>query len=618
MKKDYEAACNYFSRGLSFELEPELEYVIDMVHCYGYALLNAGRAEEALGFTGIEEEFGGTSDFQFLMGLIYMNNERYQEAVASFEKAVSLHKSNVTGADSFLACYNIGVIYECLSEMDQAVDAYWKCGDYLPAVRRLGKYYENKNPVQAYLYYRQQAFLCSNGAKRELEEMAREIREKYRVDVPRTAIVILSYNTKKETQECMESIRSHCAPGTYELIVVDNASSDGSAAWLGQLADIKLLCNTVNQGFPAGCNQGIGLAGVDSDIWLLNSDTLVPEYALFWLQMGLYETEQIGACGSMSNFCPNYQNIEEDNVTAANYQEYVRRHPVLPANPYEKKTWLVGFSLLLKRRALDAIGLLDERFSPGNFEDTDLGYRLAEAGFSQLLCKNSFVFHYGSRSFGRKKEQFDRLMRVNRQKFIEKWQLHPSRYSYLKTWEIGQIVKGREERFRVLDIGCGTGASLARIQYLFPKSETVGIERQPQAAKLARTVAEVLCADITELAEDAFAEAAFDVILTGGIWEHVADAVQLIGKVCRWLKPEGMVTGSFYNALHPFRQGIPENLMEYDIGICDPAHLKFAAAEEWVETAEQCGIILDEMSFCREVHAREIETPYQYFWRGHV
>ena len=91
----------------------------------------------------------------------------------------------------------------------------------------------------------------------------------------------------------------------------------------------------------------------------------------------------------MSNYCPNYQNINEVHVTAGNYQEYAKQHPVSIAYPYEKKTWLVGFSLLIKRKALHAAGLLDERFSPGNFEDTDLGYRLAEAGYIQFLCKSS-------------------------------------------------------------------------------------------------------------------------------------------------------------------------------------------------------------------------------------
>lgn len=617
MMGEYERARESFSKALYFELEPELEYVVDMVNCYGYTLLNCGRAKEALGYTGLEEAFGGTSDFWFLMGLIYMNNELYPESIAAFQKAIKLQKSSVTGADSYLANYNIGVIYECLSQIDQAMDYYWKCGCYVPAVRRLGNYYENKNPVQAYLYYRQQAYLCNENGKQEIASLAEQIRVKYQVEVPKTAIVILSYNTQKETRECVESIRANCAPGTYELIVVDNASVDGSVDWLKQQTDMKLLCNKVNQGFPVGCNQGIRLAEPDSDIWLLNSDTLVTENALFWLQMGLYEAQKVGACGSMSNYCPNYQNISEVHITKDNYCDYAKRHPVSLTYPYEKKTWLVGFSLLVKRSALAETGLLDERFSPGNYEDTDLGYRLAEAGWEQLLCRNSFVFHYGSRSFGRQKEAFSKIMLSNRQKFIEKWKLHPSRYSYIKTWEVGQIRKYADERFGVLDIGCGTGATLARIQSLYPRASVFGVECVPRAACLAQMVAKVVCADILALDKNEAAEAAWDYILTGGIWEHVANAPQLLYKLRHWIKPGGVITGSFYNGSHPFRMECPEYLQKYDIGILDPGHQVYYTAEEWVEILERNQVSIDEMSFSREPHAKEMAVPYQYFWRGH-
>lgn len=617
MMGEYAAACDCFSRGLSFELEPEWEYVIDMVNTYGYALLNSGRAEEALGFTGIEEAFGNTSDFQFLMGLIYMNNELFEESVEAFLKAISLHKSSVKGTDSYLANYNIGVIYECLSNMEQAVDYYWKCQDYLPAVRRLGLYYEGKNPVQAYLYYRQQAYFCRNFGKQEISAMAETIQSKYQVHLPKTAIVILSYNTLEETRECIESIRQNCARESYELIVVDNASSDGSVEWLRQQTDIRLLCNTRNQGFPAGCNQGIALAEPDSDIWLLNSDTLVPENGLFWLQMGLYDSEKVGACGSVSNYCPNYQNIEEMNVTAENYQDYAKIHPVSAANPYEKKSWLVGFSLLLKRKALSETGLLDERFSPGNFEDTDLGYRMAKAGWRQLLCRNSFVFHYGSRSFGRQREKFTELMRINQQKFIEKWNLHPSRHSYIKTWEAAQIQKQPGERFKVLDLGCGTGATLARVQYMYPKASVFGVEKHPLAAELAQSVAEVIQADAAELKEDVILEESLDYIFTGGIWEHMTEPSRLFQKMNRWLKPEGVLTGSFYNAAHPFQKEVPEKFSDYDIGISDQNHKVYYTAEEWIELLNQNRIVIDDFTYCREAHDRESGIPYQYFWKGH-
>ena len=139
MARDYESACQYFSKGLSFDLEPKLEYVIDMVETYGYALINSKRAEEALFFENIYEEFGNSADFQFLMGLIYMNNSLFKQAIDEFEKASKHTTCKSKGVNSYLAFYNIGVIYECLGHVEDAKTYYLKCADYEPAKKRLSE-----------------------------------------------------------------------------------------------------------------------------------------------------------------------------------------------------------------------------------------------------------------------------------------------------------------------------------------------------------------------------------------------------------------------------------------------------------------------------------------------
>lgn len=137
MAGEYERSCEYFGRGLSFDLNPKLEYVIDMVETYGYALINSGQEQMALFFENIYEEFGSTADFQFLMGLIYMRNARFSEAIQEFEKAKKHPDCRSVGVNSYAANYNIGVIYECLGDVDKARKYYERCGNYAPAARRL-------------------------------------------------------------------------------------------------------------------------------------------------------------------------------------------------------------------------------------------------------------------------------------------------------------------------------------------------------------------------------------------------------------------------------------------------------------------------------------------------
>ncbi len=132
-----ELAAEAFSKGLTFDLDPALFYVQSMVESYGYCLLDLKQYEAALSFEGIYDAFAVSADFVFLMGLIYMNNARFAQAIDEFKKATSFSRCVVDGTNSYRAFYNIGVIYECLGQKKEALANYQKCGAYAPATARL-------------------------------------------------------------------------------------------------------------------------------------------------------------------------------------------------------------------------------------------------------------------------------------------------------------------------------------------------------------------------------------------------------------------------------------------------------------------------------------------------
>ncbi len=139
MAGDYEAAVHYFDIALTHDVDPKLEYVIDMVETYGYALLQLNRPDIAILLEGVYNEFGDSADFQFLMGLIYMNNAMFEQAVAEFMKATKHKDCRAEGVTSYLSYYNAGVIRECLGDVKGAKEFYRQCGNYLKAQKRLGK-----------------------------------------------------------------------------------------------------------------------------------------------------------------------------------------------------------------------------------------------------------------------------------------------------------------------------------------------------------------------------------------------------------------------------------------------------------------------------------------------
>lgn len=135
--KDYEKACEWFDLGLSMDVDPTQGYVQNMVEAYGYCLLDLKRYQEALLLEGIYDNFAVRADFVFLMGLIYMNNAQFNDAVEEFKKATTMEQFSVEGTNSYRANYNIGVIYECMGQLEKAREYYNKCGNFEPAKQRL-------------------------------------------------------------------------------------------------------------------------------------------------------------------------------------------------------------------------------------------------------------------------------------------------------------------------------------------------------------------------------------------------------------------------------------------------------------------------------------------------
>jgi GT2 family glycosyltransferase len=228
----------------------------------------------------------------------------------------------------------------------------------------------------------------------------------------KTSIIILSYNNIWYTRGCIESIRLNTEPESYELIVVDNNSTDGTCDWLLQQSDIKCILNSENAGFPKGCNQGITEANPQNDILLLNNDTVVTTNWLTNLHSCLYSGQEIGAVGAVTNSCSNFQVMVYPYIGLAELAAFAKKNNISDSSRWEERLRLVGFCMLIKNVALKKIGLLDEIYSPGNFEDDDFCLRLRQGGYRLMLCHDSFIHHYGSATFGSENTKYANLNKI--------------------------------------------------------------------------------------------------------------------------------------------------------------------------------------------------------------
>jgi GT2 family glycosyltransferase/tetratricopeptide (TPR) repeat protein len=234
-----------------------------------------------------------------------------------------------------------------------------------------------------------------------------------------TSIVILTHNQLHYTRQCVDSIRRY-TDEPYELIFVDNASTDGTVEYLRALPGAKIIVNSDNRGFPAGCNQGIQVA-TGRQILLLNNDCVVTTSWLRRLLRPLETDAKIGLVGPCSN------NVSGEQQVAISYDDLLGLDGFAwewgKANnrALRETDRLVGFCLLIRRQVVERVGLLDERFGVGCFEDDDYCVRALRAGFRAVIAQDAFVHHAGGRTFIASGVDFAALMQRNQKLFREKW-----------------------------------------------------------------------------------------------------------------------------------------------------------------------------------------------------
>lgn len=235
--------------------------------------------------------------------------------------------------------------------------------------------------------------------------------------MPDISIILVTFNNLHEaTVPCLDSIFRLTGEEDYEVIVVDNNSSDGTPAYLTEraLREPRMRCvlNTVNRGFAGGNNDGIRAAS-GSVLLLLNNDTWVSEGWLTGLSASLREDCSIGLVGPVSNAVGNEQKIFTGGGAPAEIlaegAAWVRHSR---GDTFETER-LGFFCVALRRETADTVGLLDEAFDLGFYEDDDYCLRVRKAGYRLVCREDVFVYHRGSSSFGKTPRKTRELLKKN-------------------------------------------------------------------------------------------------------------------------------------------------------------------------------------------------------------
>ncbi|MGZ3695683.1 MAG: glycosyltransferase, partial [Bdellovibrionota bacterium] len=222
-----------------------------------------------------------------------------------------------------------------------------------------------------------------------------------KVAKPDITVLLVTYNQWAVTELCLRSLAyaQKQYPGVKaEFLLVDNASQDGTPDFAAKIPNLRVIKNKKNLGFAAGNNVGIR-AAKGRDVVLLNNDTVV---APNWLELLSYHAHSIPDLGILG---PSTNTETAQQIAGARYnsvEEFFAYNEQLASQNggmWDVITKVSGLCFYLPRHTIERVGLLDEGFGIGYFEDDDYCMRVSDAGLKLVCAKDVYVHHFGNMSF---------------------------------------------------------------------------------------------------------------------------------------------------------------------------------------------------------------------------
>jgi hypothetical protein len=242
----------------------------------------------------------------------------------------------------------------------------------------------------------------------------------------KVSIIMPVLNQVELTKICVESIKNNTPAGDYEVIAVDNASTDGSADYLSK-EGARVIRNTKNLGVAYAWNQGVKAAGGDY-VCIINNDIVA---SAGWLGAMLEYYEKHPDSGIVS---PGTRWGEMDYDFESYAGSYVKQMRGVEKDGY------AGWCMLVKKDRFEKAGMFCEDYRVGTCEDTDFYLSLNKAGYKSRIIGDSFVHHFGSRTLKVMRKEVAGFEDENTKKFMAKWGLKPDTYLQRKKKSLAKFV----------------------------------------------------------------------------------------------------------------------------------------------------------------------------------
>jgi GT2 family glycosyltransferase len=242
---------------------------------------------------------------------------------------------------------------------------------------------------------------------------------------PEVTIVIPTHSARDLCRSCLHAVIRSTGWDRLQIVVVDDASSDGTSEMLREIAahEPRMIGLRFEQrrGFAAACNAGLGLA-TGEYVVLLNDDTVVAPGWLSRLIAHLEADPKLGLICPVTNQVANQARIDVRYESLEQMEQLAVERAISHAGQRFEIPRIALFCGVARRELLEAAGRLDERYQIGMFEDDDLCETLRARGFGLAVARDAFVHHVGQATFGKLGDaEYLAIWEANKRRFEQKW-----------------------------------------------------------------------------------------------------------------------------------------------------------------------------------------------------
>jgi Predicted glycosyltransferases len=359
------------------------------------------------------------------------------------------------------------------------------------------------------------------------------------------SIVVLAYNHLEYTKQCIESIYRYTSPMNFELITVNNGSTDGTDEYFRNLPNRKKISLPENIGVCKAFNLGFQIA---EGKYILNvsNDIVVTTR---WLENLIFCMDTDPKVGMIVPICDascNYQQIELPYRTMDEMQSAAERYNVSNPDLWEERLKLSNYAGIYRGEILRALGGFDEAFNPGSYDDDAICFSIRRLGYKVILAKDTFVHHFGAKTFNEEYEKDKNLLIRNKSLFIEKFGVDPYIAGLIDYNVLNLLSYSGAYDVDILGIGKSFGTTVLQLKNSCKShgSKNVGLyylsERLYNMVELKTICSESVCAPVSEI-RPRFGSRLYDYIIVESAYGSLPEKEAFFTDLYSLLKANGEI-----------------------------------------------------------------------------